>query len=400
MKRFKTDYPGVFFRKAARIGGAGLEKVFYIVFKKAGKVYEEKVGRQYADDMTPARAARIRADRIEGRRESRKEMREEQKAIKERWTIEKLWTSYKENHPGLKGLAQDECRFKKHIEPTLGKKEPSELVSLDADRIRIKLLKTMKPATVRNVLELLRRIISYAAKKQLCKTPGFIIEMPEVNNLKTEDLNEVQMARLLRILREGVITTKDGSQKMLDRDARDAMLMALCTGMRSGEIFKLQWDDIDFRRGFISIKDPKGGPDQTIPLSEAARDILEKRPRVKNSPYVFPSCRIQKEDDAKKPWSHRVDAAKQFREIRDAAGLPKDFRPMHGLRHTFASHLASSGEVDLYTIQRLLTHKSPAMTQRYAHLRDDTLRSASNLVGNIIKNSAKENEPEIKDISV
>jgi integrase len=57
--------------------------------------------------------------------------------------------------------------------------------------------------------------------------------------------------------------------------------------------------------------------------------------------------------------------------------LPDDFRPLHGLRHTFASWLASSGEVDLYTLQRLLTHNSPQMTQRYAHLADEALQRAA-----------------------
>jgi integrase len=46
--------------------------------------------------------------------------------------------------------------------------------------------------------------------------------------------------------------------------------------------------------------------------------------------------------------------------------------------------LASSGQVDLYTLQKLLTHKTGAMTQRYAHLRDDTLRRASDLAGDLI----------------
>ena len=46
--------------------------------------------------------------------------------------------------------------------------------------------------------------------------------------------------------------------------------------------------------------------------------------------------------------------------------------------------LASSGQVDMYTIQKLLTHKSPQMTRRYAHLRDETLKRSSNLVGDII----------------
>ena len=51
--------------------------------------------------------------------------------------------------------------------------------------------------------------------------------------------------------------------------------------------------------------------------------------------------------------------------------MPKqEHHKSSGLRHVYASMLASSGQVDMYTLQKLLTHKSPAMTQRYAHLRD------------------------------
>ena len=88
----------------------------------------------------------------------------------------------------------------------------------------------------------------------------------------------------------------------------------------------------------------------------------------------------------------RADAAKSFRAIREAAGLPASFRPMHGLRHTFASMLASSGEVDLYTLQRLLTHKSGAMTARYAHLRDETLKAASNVAGRLMRETTADQD--------
>ena len=57
------------------------------------------------------------------------------------------------------------------------------------------------------------------------------------------------------------------------------MRMALFTGMRRGELFKLQWQDIDFDRGFIHILGPKGGKDQTIPLNQAAREVLGKSPQ-------------------------------------------------------------------------------------------------------------------------
>jgi hypothetical protein len=56
MKRQKTNYSGVFYRDARRISGKGAEKVYYIIFKKNGKLYKEKVGRQYLDDMTPRKS--------------------------------------------------------------------------------------------------------------------------------------------------------------------------------------------------------------------------------------------------------------------------------------------------------------------------------------------------------
>ena len=159
------------------------------------------------------------------------------------------------------------------------------------------------------------------------------------------------------------------------------MKMALFTGMRRGEMFKLKWKDINFEQAFISIIDPKGGPDQKIPLNDAASDLLASHPRTKSS-YVFPG----------RGGRQRTDIKHQVNRIKYDAGLPKDFRALHGLRHTYASMLASSGEVGMYTLQKLLTHKDPKMTQRYAHLRDDALKRASEVAGNIIQNAAKKKD--------
>jgi integrase len=65
----------------------------------------------------------------------------------------------------------------------------------------------------------------------------------------------------------------------------------------------------------------------------------------------------------------------------------------------YASILASSGEVDMYTIQKLMTHKSPQMTQRYAHLRDETLQKASDLAGEII-GGVKKKTSDIKPVVI
>jgi len=360
MKRHKTTYPGIFYREAERIGGRGVEKVYYIVFKRDGKVIEEKVGRQFKDDMTPARASLLRAERIEGRRQSRKEIREAAAVTK--WTLARLWQEYIESKPDTKGFRIDRYRYQKFLQATFGAKEPQDLSQIMVHRLRISLSKTLSAKTVKNVLELLERIVNFGVKKGLCPGLGFKIEFPKVNNVRTEDLTPEQLSNLMAALDEDH-----------DIQAANLMRMALLTGMRRGELFKLEWQDVDFDRGFIHIRTPKGGKDQTIPLNQAAREVLEHHPKS-DSPFVFPG----------RGGKQRTEIRRPIDRIRKAAGLPKDFRPLHGLRHTYASMLASSGQVDLYTLQKLLTHKTGAMTQRYAHLRDDTLRRASDLAGDLI----------------
>lgn len=382
----RTKYPGVYIVLGTDPLGDP-QRIFYMSYRVKGKQYFEKAGREGeevdGEKMSAAVAANVRSDKIRGKklpnRARREKERAEKKAVAERWTFDKLWKEYNTGKPEEKRSATDETNFTKHLSPAFGDKEPRELVPLDVDRLRMKLSKKLKAGTVKNVLELLRRLSNFAKKKHLCDPLPFPVTMPKVNNLKTEDLNAKQMARLLTILRDGTVTEKDGTKTTLDPASREIMLLAIYTGMRRGEIFRLTWDDVDFRRGFITLREPKGGTDQTIPLPDEARELLEHRPRRKDCPYIFPG----------RGGKMKADASKHFRAIREAAKLPKDFRPMHGLRHVFASMLASSGQVDLYTLQRLLTHKSPTMTQRYAHLTDTALKRGSNVMSRIVK-EAKE----------
>jgi integrase len=367
VERIKTNYPGVYYIMSKATDGRP-EKIYYIFYRKGGKQIEEKAGRQFQNDMTPARAARIRGQRIEGGA-SNQERREE--AREEVWTVSRLWQGYSADKPITKSLTTDRSRFQKFIEPALGKKEPRELSPLDVDRLRISTAKNHKPQTVKHVIALLVRIINYGARLGLCPGLGFKPPTIKVYNLKTEDLSPEQLATLMEVINEDH-----------DYQAANFMRLALCTGMRRGELFKLMWADIDFERGYITIRGPKGGKDQVIPLNQAAREALESHPRDE-SPFVFPG----REGRQRTRYPKGIDA------IRERAGLPPDFRPLHGLRHVYASMLASSGQVDLYTLQKLLTHKSAAMTQRYAHLRDEVLRRASDLAGDLIGQALNGNKP-------
>lgn len=359
-QRFKTKYPGVYFIEGTSADGRP-ERIYYIVYRKQGKLIEEKAGRQFKNDMTPARAARIRTQRIEGDEPTNQEQREAAKQSKEARTLERLWEEYQVSKT-LKGISQDRSRFERYIRPLWGDKEPHEITALEIDRLRLRVLKGKSPQTIKLTLSLLRRIVNFGVKRQLCNPLSFHLEMPKVNNLKTEDLTPEQLSRLLEAIEQDA-----------NVQAASFMKLALFTGMRRGELFRLQWQDVDFERGFIHIRYPKGGQDQKIPLNEPARALLRSHPRS-DSPFVFPG----------RDGGRRVDINKQVNRIKKVAGLPKDFRALHGLRHVYASMLASSGQVDLYTLQKLLTHKSSAMTMRYAHLRDEALRRASDLAGDLL----------------
>jgi integrase len=360
LKRIKTNYPGVFYYNVVSTANGKPERLYYIRYRRDGKEVEEPCGRQYQDDMTPARAARIRAEKIDGKKLPRKEVRKAERAIK--WTLDRLRQQYFSYKPATKGWTVDGYRYEKYLRASLGNIEPQAITQMHVHRLRLNLSKTLAPQTVKHLLRLLARIINFGVNKGLCPGLGFKIEMPKVNNLVTEDLSPEQLSDLLTAI-----------DQEADPQAANFLRLILYTGLRRGELFKLQWADVDFDRGFINLRVPKGGTDAKIPLNPAARDLLLNHPQT-DSPFVFPG----RGGKQRTRYPRRIDT------IRAKAGLPRDFRPCHGLRHFFASQLASSGEVDMYVLQRLLTHRSPLMTQRYAHLRDDALRRASDLAGDLL----------------
>jgi integrase len=255
MKREKTKYVGVYPVMGTEIITGKLERSFYIMYRRDGRLIEEKAGRQYQDNMTAAKASQMRAERIKGKAPSNKARREtkeaEKAAEKSKWTLSRLWDEYKQVR-SPKSIVSDDNHFENYIGPDFGKKELKDIDPLSVDRLKSKLLKIRKPQTVAHVIEIIRRLSNFAVKKGLCPGLNFKVSLPEFNNEKTADLTPDQLRGLL---------------KMIDEDDH----------LQCGKMLLLAL-------------------------------------------YIF-----------------------------------------HGLRHVFASGLASSGRVDLYNLQKLLRHRSPEM---------------------------------------
>ena len=211
-KRIKTDYPGVFYIMGKAVGTGKPERIYYIDYYKDGERIQEKAGRQFQNAMTPAKAARIRTNRIEGREPTNAEKRAADKAAKaakdSRWTINKLWDLYCKNNAENKSLKNEKLKYEKYLRPGLGKKEPGELLILDVDRLRLKLQKKGKRTMAARVLELLRRTINYGVNRGLISKINFRIEIPRLNNQTTEDLSPKQIKKLIESLMPMMITPR------------------------------------------------------------------------------------------------------------------------------------------------------------------------------------------------
>jgi integrase len=145
---------------------------------------------------------------------------------------------------------------------------------------------------------------------------------------------------------------------------RAAIWLYLLTGVRKTELLTAKWEDIDFTRGELRLKDTKAGNDHYVPLSTAAVQILSTLPRIHSNPYLIPGG---------KEGAHLVNISKPWNRIRKKAAV-LDVR-LHDLRRTVGSWLAQNG-MSLHLIGRVLNHQSSDTTKIYARFGQDTLRNA------------------------
>ncbi|ACN14838.1 tyrosine recombinase XerD [Desulforapulum autotrophicum HRM2] len=287
-------------------------------------------------------------------------------------TLQEVWEKYlpwvKVNK---KTWLNDQYHYNHHLKPVFADNPLDTISPFDIEKFMVTMKKGKskrgKPyaaATIKHQVVLLTRLYSVAEQWGLYSgdNPCKKVKKPKLNNQVTEFLTDDELNSLLDVL-----------EKWHNKMSAGFILFCLHTGLRRGELFKLTWENVDLTRQSMVLKDPKGKLDQTLPLSDKAVEVLNSLPKDYKTQWIFYGKDGKQRTDFKGPWDR----------IKVAAGLPKDFR-LHGLRHHFASALVSAG-VDLYTVQKLLCHKDAAMTQRYAHLADKTLRDAVNLSDSLLE---------------
>lgn len=165
-------------------------------------------------------------------------------------------------------------------------------------------------------------------------------------------------------------------------DLLPAVLLALTTGARKGEILGLRWSQIDFKRRAITLShgETKNNVGRALPLSGEVVKLLQARNKVRkiDDDRLFPPAENCQELELREPWKAAlvlagIDVRQATRSGRVKVGAPpvmtSDFR-WHDLRHTAASYLTMAG-VSAIEVARILGHKTLAMSLRYSHLAPD-----------------------------
>ena len=371
--RIKTSFPGVFYRETE----AG--KIFYILYRQAGerRLIEDRLT---GKGWTESRAAAERIRRIEGKagNAKTKEMkREKLNADRNRPTMNFIWLNYLDcKGDELRGLITDKNRYENHIKPALGNKTPAEMVPLDIERLRRQLSKIHKIGTVRNVLELTRRIINHGVTMKLCPRLDWIIKLPKVDpdSERIEILTDRQFQRLQEVW-----------ANYPNQHIANWHKFIAWTGSRPSEPLRLEWKDVDFGNGFLLKRKTKSGKTVEVRINDtvrgvllAQRELLDNSPKeMRESDYVFP-----KKDGGMR---HRDSNKRHFQAIRKAAGIPQEYRPNYCLRDTIASRMLSQGST-LDEVAVLLGHEpgSP-MTKRYARFIPEAQQRIANQAESVMK---------------
>lgn len=275
-------------------------------------------------------------------------------------TLAELIDRYTEVVLPAKRTAKDQLRQLAHWKTKLGHLRLSavtpSVIATEREALKKGITNRGGPrsnATVARYMASLSHVFTVGVREWqwVADNPFSKVSKPRVADGRTRFLSEIEKDRLL-----------EECKSSTNRFLYPAVVLALSTGARRGELLGLTWPDVDLEVGRITLRNTKNSDTRALPLWGLALNLMKglHSERVVGLPWVFPGRNNRKSGevgpiDLRAPW---LDALER-------AGI-KDFR-WHDLRHSAASYLAMNG-ASLNEIAAILGHRQLSMVQRYAHL--------------------------------
>ena len=250
--------------------------------------------------------------------------------------------------------------WNKWIEPIIGNISVESLTVSAVERVKIAMLQANKaPGSVKYALAVISQLWNSACRAGIVSgdCPTRHITLPKKDNRRQRYLSRDESNNLLTALAARSPISYDMS------------ILGLDCGLRFGEVAALCWEDCNFERGQMLIRDPKARANRFAFMTNRVREVLDRRGK-NSSGLIFLDAKGNKLDRVSKTFRRIAD--EMFNQGIEDPRLRVCF---HTLRHTFASWLVEGG-VSLYEVKELMGHADFSMTQRYSHLSPEGLRSA------------------------
>mgnify|MGYP001765678061 CR=1 FL=1 len=258
----------------------------------------------------------------------------------------------------------DVSRFQR-VELALGHLKLSALTRRDIEAFLLGLRggsKPLTPASCNRFLALLSAMYRCALNWSLVTAnPAHGIRQMRENNARTRALSEREQMAFVQ-----------AADAEPNQTAAAVLKGLALTGCRKSELQFARWEDVDLERAQLTLRDTKNGHGRVVLLNDEALALVASQPSRGHSQWVFPN--------AHDPEKAIVNIDKAWRRILAGAeailGEPIEDIRIHDLRHTFASQLANAN-CSLHVIAQALGHRTVSQSARYAHIRNDVLREAS-----------------------
>ena len=268
-------------------------------------------------------------------------------------TFEELMERYLSEHAAKKSQPRHYRGYANSLTAFFGGRSLAEITpKLIVEYKNSRYAAGLKPASINRELASLKKAFNLAVREwEWCRdNPVSRVSMERENNQRDRWLSVEEETQLLQACAPWL---------------HDLVIFALHTGMRMGEILELTWRGADVSRRTVMVFRSKNGERRTIPVNQTVLTVLKEKAKVRSlkTDVIFCSKVFTPIESGHLRRSFRLALSK---------AQIDDFH-FHDLRHTFATRLVQAG-VDLYKVQRLLGHKSPIMTQRYAHHYPESLR--------------------------
>ena len=223
----------------------------------------------------------------------------------------------------------------------------------------------------------LKTFLRWAVKSgNLDANPLEDVPKPDKDKSLPSYLTPDELDRLLKYIEWHEANKEDATGRSPDLDwVRDAILIAVSTGLRRGELLNLRWQDVDLNKGVIHVKNradfrTKSGAERVVPVRGRALDVLQRRADDRDAFDGFVIVMA----DGTRPRPNRL--TRTFKRMVKGAKLKdRDNLNFHSLRHSCGAWLASQG-VSERVIQEILGHASSATTQIYSHVASHAVTDA------------------------